>query len=296
MQTELQMQSELYQAILARRSVRRYEKRPLDESTLTQIREIVSEVKPLIPGNRFEVLIKDVLPGENLVTVLGGYGRIVTPAHYLVPYIAGEKHLLEDLGYRVERIVVQLTALGVGTCYIGSLRREAAVRTRFELPKEARIGALLVFGWPSTALGGRLFNTLMRTAAGAKDKLPAERIFFRDTFDAPAKPPAELAPLIEAARNAPSAVNAQPWRFLWHAERLCLFVKRNNLRYGSGATAQYRLYDGGICMANVALALEALGVAGHWRMLAPDEASLPHYPANLQPMARLVLRAGEEKQ
>jgi nitroreductase len=281
--------SDLYQAILARRSVRRYAKRPLDEATLTQVQEILCGIKPLMPDNRLQVLVKDVLPGEDLVATLGGYGRMVNPPHYLVPYIVGEKHLLEDLGYRVEQIAVRLMALGVGTCYIGSLGREVAVRTRFGLPEEARIGAFLIFGRTSVTPGGGLLNTLIRTAAGAANKMPAKRIFFRDSFDTPTEPPAKLAPLIEAARHAPSAVNAQPWRFLWHDERLYLFVKRNSPRYGIGAAAQYHLYDGGICMANVALALEALRMEGHWQMLARDEAHLPDHPASLQPMARLVL-------
>ena len=289
------MHSDLYQAILARRSVRRYEQGPLDEDTLAQARETLSRIEPLIPDNRFTVWMRDVLPGEDLAATLGGYGKIVSPPHYLVPYMTGEGYVLEDLGYRVEQIAVRLAALGIGTCYIGSLGREAAVRARFGLPEEARIGAFLIFGQPSGALGGRLANTLLRRAAGATNKMPAKRIFFRDTFDAPAEPQAELAPLVEAARHAPSAVNAQPWRFLWHGERLYLFVKRHNLKYGTGATAHYRLYDGGICMANVALALEALGVKGHWRMLAGGEPGLPDHPPNLQPMARLDLQTAEEK-
>jgi nitroreductase len=285
--------NELYQAILARRSVRRYAKRPLDKPTLAQAREIVSGVLPLMPENRFEALMKDVAPGEDLVAALGGYGRIVTPPHYLVPYIVGQEHLLTDLGYRVEQIAVRLAALGIGSCYIGSLGREEAVRAWFGLPKEARIGAFLVFGRPSTAVGGRLFNTLIRAAAGATNKLPAERIFFRDTFDAPAAPPEELAPLIEATRSAPSAVNAQPWRFLWHEQRLHFFVKRNNPRYGGGPRGEYRLYDGGIGMANVALALEALELAGRWQMLSEDEARLPPHPSHLQPLAILVRETNE---
>jgi len=285
----------LYESILARRSVRRYDKRPLDETVLAQVQEIVSSVKPLIPGNHFEVLMQDVSPGQDLVTALGGYGRLVSPPHYLVPYATGKKHLLEDLGYRVQQIAVRLTALGIGSCYIGSLGREAAVQALFGLPKEARIGAFLAFGWPSEALGGRLFNTLVRAAAGATNKMPVERIFFQDTFETPAQPPAAFAPLIEAARNAPSAVNAQPWRFLWHGERLYLFVKRNNPKYGGGDRAEYRLYDGGICMANVALALEALEMEGEWRMLSRDSANLPDHPANLQPLATLVMASGSGK-
>lgn len=283
------MKHNLYQAILARRSVRRYEKSPLDKDLLAQIQGIVSTAKPLIPDNHFEVLMEDVSPGEDLVATLGGYGRILSPPHYLVPYIVGGEHSLEDLGYRVEQVAVRLTSLGIGSCYIGCLGREAAVRTRFGLPDDARIGAFLIFGWPSGALGDRAFNTVMRTFAGATNKLPVARIFFEDTFDTPADPPTWLAPLGEAARNAPSAVNAQPWRFLWRDERLYLFVKRHNPRYGSGATAEYRLYDGGICMANVALAMEALEMEGCWQMLTGREDYLPEHPASLQPLAVLSI-------
>jgi len=279
----------LYQAILARRSVRRYEKRPLDKDLLTQVQGIVSAVKPLIPGNHFEVLMEDVSSGEDLVAALGGFGRIVSPPHYMAPYIVRGEHSLADLGYRVEQIFVRLTSLGIGSCYVGCLGREAAARTRFGLPDDARIVAFLIFGWPSGALGDRAFNTVMRTFVRAANKLPAAQIFFEDTFDAPVEPPTWLAPLIEAARNAPSAVNAQPWRFLWRDERLYLFVKRQNLRYGRGATAEYRIHDGGICMANVALAMEALEMEGSWRMFAGREDRFPEHPASLQPLAHLLI-------
>ena len=56
-----------------------------------------------------------------------------------------------------------------------------------------------------------------------------------------------------------------------------------------GASADYRLYDGGICMSNVALALEALGWEGQWQMLDGDEDDLPEHPPDLQPLAVLDL-------
>jgi nitroreductase len=270
--------------------VRRYDRARLDEDTLAQVRQIVSGARPLIPDNRFQALLRDASADEDLVSSLGGYGRIVTPPHYLVPTMTGERYLLEDLGYRTEQIAVRLTVLGIGSCYIGSLGREAAVRSRFALPEDARIGAFLVFGLPSATWGGRAVNTLIRAAAGATSKLPAESLFFRDGFDNPALPPPELAPLIEAARHAPSAVNAQPWRFLWQDGRLHLFVKRHNPRYGRGAPAAYRLFDGGICMANVTLALEALGIEGQWVTYEGREREVPAHPASLQPMATLLLK------
>jgi nitroreductase len=289
----METRGDLYQAILARRSVRRYEARRLDAETLAQAQEIVSGVKPLVPGNRFEVLMRDVAPGEDMVQTMGGYGRLVSPPHYFVPYGVGETHVLTDLGYRVEQIVVRLTALGIATCYVGSVGREEAVRALFDLPDAARIGAFLSFGHPATGLRGRAVNTMVRRMAGATNKLPAERIFFHETFDQPATPPKDLAPLVEAARLAPSAGNAQPWRLLWHSGvlpstgTLYLFVQLKG-RYSTGGFGAYRFYDGGICMGNVALALEALGMAGHWELPAGAELDWPDHPADLEPLAKLL--------
>jgi nitroreductase len=279
-------ENNLYQAVLARRSVRRYEQRQLEASVLAQVRQVISEVKPLVPGNSFEVLLRDVAPGEDLVQTMGGYGRIVSPPHYLVPWSVGQEFVLTDQAYRVEQIVVRLTALGIGTCYVGSVGREDQVRARFGLPDEARSGAFLSFGYAASGRRGRAFNALMRRAAGATNKLPLERIFFHGTFDNPGAPPAELEPLIQAARHAPSAGNAQPWRLLWRAGTLYLFVQWENRKHGS---KEYSLYDGGLCMSNVALALEALGMTGRWELPAGAELGWPDHPTDLEPLAKLLL-------
>jgi len=279
----------LYQAILERHSVRRYDSAPLDASTLAQIEEMVQQVRPLIPANRVQVLRRDHVIDEDLNTILDVYGRFISPPHALAPYIQGQGHLLIDLGYRVEQMAVRLAELGVGSCYVGALRRENQARVRLGLPDQARIGAFLVFGRPATSLGGRAFNALVSSVVGGSKRLPVSRIFFQDSFDHPSSPPADLAPLVEAARYAPSAVNAQPWRFLWRDGRLYLFVTRDNRRYGGGANAAYRLYDGGICMANVSLAMEALDIPGEWALCEAMDPQLPVHPADLEPLAMLAV-------
>ena len=123
----------------------------------------------------------------------------------------------------------------------------------------------------------------------ATNKYPVERIFFSGSFDTPAVPPEELARLVEAARNAPSAVNAQPWRLLWHGGCLYLFVERHSERYLREANADYRFYDGGICLANVSLALEAQGLEARWELLSDGQDGVPDHPDDLQPLAKLDL-------
>ena len=46
---------------------------------------------------------------------------------------------------------------------------------------------------------------------------------------------------------------------------------------------------------NVALALEALELAGHWQMLSEDEVRLLPHPSHLQPLAKLVREPNESR-
>ncbi|HOQ99433.1 MAG TPA: nitroreductase family protein [Anaerolineae bacterium] len=283
------MQADLYQAILARRSVRRYDQNALDDDALARVRELATHVQPLEPGNRFEARLQSTAPGQDLVLDLGGYGRVVNPPHFLVPYIVGEAFPYSDLGCRVEQIAVRLAAMDLGSCFIGCVGREEGVRARFGLPPEARVVALLAFGRPSDTLGGRAVNALMRAGVRATDKLPLQRLFYVETLEQPSAPPAGLAPLLEAARQAPSAVNAQPWRFLWQDGQLHLFVKRRSIGYGTTLPMRYSLHDGGACMGNVLLAMEALGIAGHWAPYGQDGLDAPPHPEMLLPLAHLIL-------
>ncbi|MCS7259307.1 MAG: nitroreductase family protein [Anaerolineae bacterium] len=278
----------LYQAILVRRSVRRYDSQPLDEATLEQVRALAHNVQPLVPANYFSVRLHSEGVRQDLVTLLGAYGRLITSPHALVPYLQGTVHPLTDLGYRVEQIVVRLTALGIATCYIGTLPHEERARDLLGLPSDARIGALVVFGRAAETMGGRALDGLVRCVLGRAKPPVLERFFFLERADCPAQPPASLRPLIEAAVRAPSACNAQPWRFLWHDRYLSLFVLRHNPRYGPGAAQRYNLYDGGIVMANITLAMEALGMQGRWQLLSEETLVPPHPPAWL-PLAQLSL-------
>jgi nitroreductase len=270
-----------YQHILARRSTRRYDERALERERLAQVEALLADARPLVAANRCVLQLHHRSPQEDLSEAIGQFGRVVVAPHYLVPYGRGDRHVLADLGYRVEQVAVGLTGLDVASCYLGCLGREPQVRAYFDLPDEARIAALLAFGHPSEAVTGRTINTVMRRVVGAKNKLPPERIFFQDTFQNPTAPPPALAPLIEAARRAPSAVNAQPWRFLWREGTLYLFVEHSS-KYGDGVRQDYRLHDGGVCMANVSLALQALGRPGEWQLFDSSPCGLPEVPPELQ--------------
>jgi nitroreductase len=282
--------SDLYRAILDRSSIRRYDPQPLDTALMERVKRIIAGVEPLVPENDFRVFHRPgMLIDKEFIRSMGAYGYIVSPPHALAPFTVGARFPLVDLGYRVEQIVVGLTQLGIGSCYIGTMGREDANRKRLNLPPDSRCGALLVFGYPASSLGGRTLNAFIRSVPKGDARLPEDQVFFVGSFDRPREAPEDLKPLITAARFAPSAINTQPWLFLWSDPQLHVFVKRHNPKYGRGAGQDYRFYDGGISMANLWLARKAMSLKGRW--LLPDQESYqaPDHPPSVQPLAALQL-------
>jgi hypothetical protein len=180
--------SALFEAILGRRSVRRYETATLDSATLDAVRQIVAGVRGLSAGVRVSWQLRDCTPTENLPGMLGGYGRLISPPHVLVPAatdFGDERAALVELGYQAEQVAVRLAALGLGSCFVGALPAGDAARTGLGLPSGSLVAAVLAFGRPSTGLGGRAINQLMRTVTGATNKLPASRIYYHGDFATP---------------------------------------------------------------------------------------------------------------
>jgi hypothetical protein len=278
----------IYQAIQQRVSVRRFLHKPLVRETLEQVRAIIDSVRALSEENLFNAPLYHVNPGENLTRTLGAYGNIVNPPYYLAPYIIGHNHPLVDLGYRVEQIVVHLTSIGIGTCFLGTISRQERVRQIIGIPENAVIGALLCFGLATSSGAGQFINRMLHRSTGAQNKLPLQKIFFWGDFSHPSIPPDWLRKHIEAGRLAPSAVNAQPWRLLWRDGWLFLYVLRINSRYGP-RSKDYRLYDGGICMANISLSLSVSGISARWELHDETQQNFPSCPDTLQPLARIEL-------
>ena len=267
----------LYDALMQRTSVRRYQQEPLPPDTLERIRELPASIEPLIPENDYRVVFRDKMRVDrDVVRAFGAYGIFVNPPHALIPYVAGSANPLVDWGYRTQQLMIALTRYGIASCYIGVVGRQHDVRQQLDLPANAQLGAILIFGNPLRSGGESPLH---------RNRLPLRDIFFLRSFDQPDDPPEDLLPIMKAAQAAPSAVNTQPWRFLWSEPILHLFIKRRNPGYLSRATQPYRYTDGGIVMANISLALRAAGMTPAWDLNAPA----PPYPGSLEHIASIHL-------
>lgn len=210
---------DLYPAIFTRKSVRSYTGEPLTEDQLADLASFFSRTVPLLPEQPLEVVVR---PDR------GAPHRALA---YCENTIAGNA----NLGFRLQQMDLYLHTRGIGSLWYGMGRRPRDVPEMNPLS----YAICMRFGHPGGPLG--------RDASGFK-RNPVETI-----VDDP-----ECYPILEAARLAPSATNAQPWYFVAgenviHAYREDIGFLRDKV-YG-----RMRQVDMGIVLCHLVLSLQHAG-------------------------------------
>jgi len=89
---------------------------------------------------------------------------------------------------------------------------------------------------------------------------------------------------------SPSAVNAQPWRFLLLNNELHLFSVQDSRKYLLPENRFYALHDCGVCMANMDMAMAAMGYEWEWDFLDGQIDENLKCPPSLYPLAKLLIK------
>lgn len=235
------------QLISRRNSVRQFSSQ-LDDASWAQARDICASVGE-------DTLKLELLPGSKvhplLMGFVGRYGRILAP-WYVAALAPEDKDSLECLGYRVQRVVLELTALGLGTCWIGGFYKKKAMDTSLNLDENWGVRALIAWGhrrnetWSKTLkFAGRMGKRL------SPDKIspgPHEHVQY------------PWRTVLEAVRWAPSAANRQPWRLSFTPQGIHLYSVHRRMLRG------YVPVDMGIAKCHLELACQQLGLPGSLQM------------------------------
>ena len=255
---------DLRTAIRLRRSVRRYAAQPVPRDLLDRLAADARAADHLVrPGVRVERVDGRERVAGVLARYAGVYGLVRGAPHLLVgliPEDTPENRI--DLGYVLERVVLEATRLGLATCWMtGSYRPDRAARAIRLRPGE-RVAAVVALGYPRTDPLARLHDAAVRRVVAAHRRLPLTEVVFAGRWGVPWSPEGADPALVEAlecARLAPSARNRQPWRFVVEGEEVHL------------ALTTPAPIDAGIAMAHVALAGREMGLAGRWRLRWADD-------------------------
>jgi nitroreductase len=242
-------------AIPPRRSRRQYDFSPLEPHELAGLQEVCREFSPFT-GIRANVVTES--PEKILKGAVGPYGKIKgAPALIAFTGNMDDPNVQENLGYVGEGIILEATAMGLGTCWVGGFFRPRVAASAVGISRNEKVLAVTPVGRPVenytreeriiTGFGrNRRRKPLTELATG----LERERW------------PQWIEPALEAARIAPSAINRQPWRFLVAPDSITVSVESARMNLGIS-----KRLDCGIAMMHIEVAALDSGVKGRWELL-----------------------------
>lgn len=213
---------ELKKTIYTRKSCRKYQDRAVDEATMQEILEAISELKPLYPDIRVSA---ELVSKEQV--------RFYFPwkAPHLVAIFSEIKDgYLENVGFLFQQLDLFLQSKGLGSCWMGLGKPK--VGTDLAKPREDGLEfvILLPFGYPDGACSRASKEEFQR-------KSMAE---ITDTPD----------PKLECARLAPSSTNSQPWYFTHDGDAIHAFCSQKGILKHAMLGTMNRI-DMGIALAHL---------------------------------------------
>lgn len=265
------------QIIRRRRSCRSYDERPLEPGLRAQVEALAAGQRVGPFGCSVRLALLDAADAQRKgAEKLGTYGVIRGAPHYVAGAVVDAPRALEDFGFVFEALILELTALDLGTCWLGGTFRRGAFAAALQAGPADVIPAVTPVGHPAARFNPA--DSFFRWAAGSNRRKPWAELFFDESFGRPltqeqAGPHAEV---LEMVRLGPSASNRQPWRIVRDPRRavLHLFLQRTP-GYAAAAPTDLQRVDMGIAMCHLESSARALGLTGRWLVQPPDLGPLP---------------------
>lgn len=262
------------EAVNKRYSVRTYDSRPVKEDVKEKILEYANSLQnPLGPKIRFQFIEKETSPnGEKL----GTYGVIKGAKLYLGATMPDVEFASEAMGYDYEHLVLYLTSLGLGTCWLGGTFNRSAFAEAMDIRENEIFPILSPVGYPATkkSVTEKVFRRFLK----ADNRKPWEEIFFADDFSKSLtkEMAGEYEFPLEMLRLAPSATNAQPWRVVF-SDNAFHFIEQRTRESREVSNVDMHRIDVGIGICHFHLAAMEKNLAGHFERKMPQSLTLPPF-------------------
>ncbi len=256
-----------YSVIEKRRSIRRFDPRPLADDLASGLSRICDEFRPF-PAAR-AVFFKEA-PDTVFRGALFSYGKIKgAPAFIAFIGKMDTPNVQEQSGYMGEGIILEAQALGLATCWVGGFFRPDVVHSLTRVERNERVLAVTPVGY---AAESRSLEERVMTGFGLSHK--RRPLADQVTGMPQAEWPQWIKIALEAARLAPSASNRQPWGFEVDKDSIAIYVRASGLEFGVS-----KRLDCGIAMLHVEAAALSQGFRGRWEFLEPPNVAryLPNH-------------------
>lgn len=248
-------------AVNKRSSIRNYSEQSIEPEKRQAIEAFVMSLdNPFGRQIRFHYL--DISESDKPQR-LGTYGVIQGARRYIGTTMKMEPLALEALGYEFEVLMLYLTHLGLGTCWLGGTFDRKGFADAMHVAKDEIFPIISPYGYPADK---RHFKEMaMRKVIRADQRLNWDHLFFEQTFKTPLskEQAGDFAPVLEMVRRAPSASNKQPWRIV-HKDGAWHFYEHQTPGYSDAFAYDIQKVDLGIAAAHFDLGVQELGLRGRF--------------------------------
>ncbi len=185
--------------------------------------------------------------------IAGAYGKVTGAPHVLIVIVSRSSQAAQaHAGYVGEAAILEATALGLDTCWVGGFYDPKKADRLADLGSDERIVAISPVGFARRDFTAT--ERTMRSMAGSHKRKRLDEIAKNSS-----EWPEWARAAAECALIAPSAMNRQPWRLRF--EDRSLVIARDNVFETPRVT---KALDCGIAMLHAELGAFGAGVSGRW--------------------------------
>ena len=188
----------LYETIFRRKSIRRYDPAPLDGNTLTKIMAHTNALKPLYDSIKIEMKLLSQKDVKSLFQAKA--------PHYLAVFSEAKDRYLTNAGFMLQQMDLFFSANGIGSCWQG------IPKPTKEIVKRSKLEFIILLAF------GKAKERLHRENVSEFPRKPFWGITNLKVADS----------LMEPAQLAPSAMNRQPWFFTGSASTIHVYRVKSN--------------------------------------------------------------------
>lgn len=185
---------------------------------------------------------------------IGTYGIIKNAQAFIGGLSKNNRESIIDFGYIFEYIILELTKMELGTCWMGGTFSRKGYQKI--LKDDEIIPAITPVG--HIASRKTLIERVFRTGANSDNRLDYSELFMRYDNDEPLifDNSNSILSSLELVRLGPSASNKQPWRILVDNNDVHFYIKRTPKYIGNRLGYDIQALDIGIALSHFEVGLK----------------------------------------
>lgn len=262
-----------YDLAIARKSVRSFTAKKISDKIRGEIEDYGQHCECLTPGTAVEwrFFNGDIL--EQLAGCAGYHGFMVEAPYYMILLSEEKEMYLENAGFVGEDMVLELTKLGLGSCWI-TIPDPEKLKEQLGIISEKRPTALIAYGYEKAELGTLRIDIKSPSNIHLKKRsgLVAPKLYIEDAvYEGKWGNPSQidlwprnsnLYRALIAACCAPTALNRQPFRFIMDGHQIYLIIMEDEM-----TTKDNERLNTGIVMHHFAMVMSRQsGLHGSWNL------------------------------